>query len=110
MVISFSGNAGQVREAFDTEIHKLVVNGIEHIANVRDPSIPVALAPAIEGVVSLHDFRAKPMLSLTKPQLTIPETTTPFYALSPADLATIYNFNPIYAAGITGLRTDHRTD
>ncbi len=101
MVISFSGNAGQVREAFDTEIHKLVVNGIEHIANVRDPSIPVALAPAIEGVVSLHDFRPKPAF-VPKPQFTVPNPGgIPFYAGRAGDLATIYNFNPIYAAGIT---------
>jgi hypothetical protein len=52
MVINFSGTAGQVREAFRTEIHALEVKGVRHIANVRDPQIPVALAPAIEGIVA----------------------------------------------------------
>ena len=56
MVIDFSGTAGQVREAFSTEIHYLEVNGAQHIANMSDPQIPAALAPAVAGIVSLHDF------------------------------------------------------
>ena len=37
-VIEFSGTAGQVRQAFHTEIHKFVVNGEEHWANAtRSP-------------------------------------------------------------------------
>jgi len=54
MTIDFSGTAAQVREAFGTEIHALVVKGVRHVANVRNPSIPAALAPAIEGIVSLN--------------------------------------------------------
>src|ERR1700686_3985009 len=42
MVIEFSGNAGQVRSAFHTEIHRFVMNGEEHTANVADPQIPAA--------------------------------------------------------------------
>jgi len=57
LLIDFSGTAGQVREAFHTEIHHLKVKGVKHIANVSDPQIPAALAPAVAGVVSLHDFR-----------------------------------------------------
>jgi subtilase family serine protease len=43
-VIEFNGTAGQVREGFQTEIHRFVVNGEEHFANVSDPAIPQALA------------------------------------------------------------------
>ena len=64
MVIDFSGSAGQVREAFRTEIHHLEVNGVEHIANMSDPQIPAALAPAVVGIVSLHDFVPRPMHKL----------------------------------------------
>jgi len=35
--VEFSGTAGQLREAFDTEIHTYVVNGDAHHANNRDP-------------------------------------------------------------------------
>jgi hypothetical protein len=54
--IQFSGTAGQVRDAFRTEIHRYVVNGAEHFANSTDPQIPAALAPVVAGVVSLHNF------------------------------------------------------
>src|ERR1700733_1137334 len=61
MAIDFSGNAGQVRRAFHTSIRNLEVNGVRHMANVSDPQIPEALAPAVAGVVSLHDFRPQKM-------------------------------------------------
>ena len=60
-VIDFSGTAGQVRQAFHTEIHRLKVGDKEHIANMTDPQIPAALAPAVVGVVSLSDFMPQPM-------------------------------------------------
>ena len=61
VVIEFSGTAGEVREAFHTEIHNLEVNGAAHIANMSDPQIPAALAPAVVGVVSLNNFMPRPM-------------------------------------------------
>jgi len=98
LVIDFSGTAAQVRQAFHTEIHQLDVKGIKHIANTTDPQIPAALSPAVAGIVSLHDFRPKPQ-----------HRPVPNYndgsgnqAVVPADLAKIYNFNPIFAAGYTG--------
>ena len=57
MVIDFTGSAGQIRQAFHTEIHHLHVNGEDHIANVTDPLIPTTLASVLAGVVSLNDFR-----------------------------------------------------
>jgi subtilase family serine protease len=56
-VIDFSGSAQQVAATFHTQIHNLDVNGTHHIANTSDPQIPSALAPAINGIVSLNDFR-----------------------------------------------------
>jgi len=101
MVIDFSGTAAQVREAFHTEIHNLDVNGVNHIANMSDPRIPAALQPAVEGVVSLHDFRPYPMIKM-RPQYTFTSLGTTFQAVVPGDLATIYNFNPVFASGNTG--------
>ncbi|HKN01973.1 MAG TPA: protease pro-enzyme activation domain-containing protein [Candidatus Binataceae bacterium] len=103
MVIDFSGNAGEVNEAFHTEIHHLSVNGTMHIANMSDPQIPAALAVA--GVVSLNDFRP-PSRAQINPNYTFGCTNAPFsstcYALAPAVLATIYNLNPVFTAGISG--------
>ena len=36
-------------------------NGETHFANVNDPQIPAALAPAITGIVSIHDFKPHTM-------------------------------------------------
>jgi len=61
MSIRFSGTAAQVEKAFHTEIHNIQVNGQKHIANTRDPQIPMALAPVVSGVKALHDFRPHPL-------------------------------------------------
>jgi subtilase family serine protease len=74
---------------------------MRHIANMSDPEIPAALAPAVVGVVSLHDFTPRPMHKL-RGDYTFTSGTTTYQAVVPADLATIYNFNPLFAAGITG--------
>jgi subtilase family serine protease len=109
MVIDFSGNAGQVQRAFHTSIHNLNVNGVHHIANFSDPQIPQALAPAVAGVISMHDFqphkmsRAKPVpAGVSRAQYTYTYSGTTYEAVVPADLATIYDFNPLFTKGITG--------
>jgi hypothetical protein len=91
MAIDFSGTAGQVRAAFRTEIHNILARGVDHIANMSDPQIPAALAPAIVGVVSLHDI--KPRQNLAKRQFTFSGCGSTCFAVTPPDLATIYNFN-----------------
>jgi subtilase family serine protease len=101
MMIDFSGNAGAVREAFHTEIHRLSVNGVSHIANMTDPQIPAALAPAVMGVVALHDFKPRTMHRMHH-DYTFTYEGYPYQALVPADLATIYNLNPLFNAGLTG--------
>jgi subtilase family serine protease len=99
MLIDFSGNAGQVRSAFHTSIHNLSVKGVRHIANFSDPQIPEALAPAIAGIVSLSDFRPHKM---SRPKYTFNYQGYPTWAVVPADMATIYDFNPLFSKGITG--------
>ncbi len=100
IVIDFDGTAGQIRAAFQTEIHGYEVEGARHIANESDPSVPAALAPAIAGIVSLHDFRPRPMYK-PKADYTF-SSGGEQYAVTPADLATIYNLKPLFSAGHTG--------
>ncbi|MGA7218846.1 MAG: protease pro-enzyme activation domain-containing protein, partial [Candidatus Sulfotelmatobacter sp.] len=122
MTIDFSGNAGQVRRAFHTEMHSLGVRGETHYANMSDPRIPQALTAAVRGVVALNDFRphqmkrAKKQGRLSKPGVNPDFTFGPncgfltglrdgspnCEALMPQDLETIYNINPLLSAGITG--------
>jgi subtilase family serine protease len=100
MVVDFSGTAGQVRAALHTEIHYLSARGQQHVGNMSDPQIPAALAPAVAGIVSLHDF--KPHAMRKRASFTFASGGYTNQAVTPADLATIYNFSPLFAAGITG--------
>jgi subtilase family serine protease len=112
--IEFSGNVGQVRNSFNTEIHRFAVGGKLYQANVGDPSIPAALAPVVAGIASLNNFPRRPDLRTLGPfkrtadGRIVPELTTtsgcgtsgsqPCYALGPADFATIYNSAPLASA------------
>lgn len=100
MTIDFSGSAAQVREAFGTEVHAYDVDGVRHIANNRDPQVPEALAPVVAGVVSLHDFRPRPMRK-ARTEYTFTESGN-WFAMTPSDLATIYNLKKVFNAGVTG--------
>lgn len=107
-VIEFSGNVGQVRTAFHTQIHKFVVNGEEHFANVSDPAIPEALAPVVAGVAALHNFQKYPSIvksgtyrrykgsNQLQPLFTFGNPA--LYAIGPGDFAKIYNI----PSGATG--------
>jgi hypothetical protein len=105
--IEFSGNVGQVRNAFHTDIHQFTVNGEARQANVSDPQIPSALTPVVVGIVSLHNFPRKSFKrdagihaatrdSHGNPQFTTSSgcgtnNTQPCYVLGPADFAKVYN-------------------
>ncbi len=102
-VIDFSGNAGLVRTAFNTPLHNINANGKTQFANINDPEIPAALAPAVQGVAALNDFMPKPMLKTkVKP---VAEGYSAKYGtnyLSAGDLAKIYNFDSLFNNGLTG--------
>ncbi|HKV23920.1 MAG TPA: Ig-like domain repeat protein [Candidatus Acidoferrum sp.] len=105
--IEFSGNVGQVRSAFHTDIHQFKVNGAMRQANVSDPQIPAALAPVVQGILSLHNFPRKSYFHSAgvhtstrdihgQPQFTTSNgcgssQTLPCYVLGPADFAIVYN-------------------
>ncbi len=99
MMIDFSGTAGQVRQAFHTEVDNLNVDGVAHIANMSVPEIPSALVPAVVGIVSIDDFK---LHANFKPKPAYTFGSGPTYAVVPADLATIYNFGPLFSAGVNG--------
>ena len=102
MVIEFSGNAGQVKQAFHTEIHHLDVKGEAHFANMSDPQIPAALSGVVKGVHALHNFMPH-ALHKQHAKFTVSDGEgDTYYAVAPADLATIYNLNPAFTAGYTG--------
>lgn len=97
--INFTGTVGDVETAFHTQIHDYLVDGELHQANAIDPAIPRALSGVVAGIVSLHDFRSQQMGHVVRSETTMVNGE---HWLSPADFATIYNVNSLYAAGITG--------
>jgi subtilase family serine protease len=108
LTIDISLSAGQVRETFNTEIHRYVINGQQHIANASDPQIPAALSPVVAGIVGLHDFLPKSALK-PRSDFSFKCTGCPdgfdnaeLYLEGPADFHVIYNSLPLYSAGIKG--------
>ena len=100
--ITFSGSAAGIDRAFRTALHSYSANGRTHYANSEEPSLPVALQPAIRAIHGLHNFRMHP-------QLVPRQTLDPNYTsssgnhyLSPDDIATIYNVKPLWSAGYDG--------
>jgi len=102
-LIEFNGTAGQVRNAFHSEVHRLSVRGVEHFANMQEPQIPAALAPVVKDVVGLHNFHPKMLLRRlgkfqrnastgeVTPLFTYTDVNGTFYGVGPKDFATIYN-------------------
>src|SRR5208282_2528710 len=84
----FSGTAAEVESAFHTQIHTYKIGGEIHHASASDPEIPMAFAQVVGGVVSLHDFRSKPMHNGAR--IPTPDFTSGgSHYLAPADFATI---------------------
>lgn len=98
--IVFSGSVAQVARAFHTEMHHYRVDREDHIANASDPQIPEALSAVVNGVVSLHDFRSRPLHANVQPAPNYTSGTS--HAMAPADFYTIYNLNPVAGQSITG--------
>ncbi len=108
--IRFSGNIGQVEQAFQTEMHLYNYKGELHVANSTEPSVPEAFKKVIAGV-TLHNFYRKGSFDRNKmmkfggtlkekgPKYT---SSSSVHYVAPADFATIYNTAPLLAAGING--------
>ncbi len=103
MAIEFTGSVSQVQTAFHTQIHRFVVNGRDHVANVSNPMIPSALAPVVAGVSPLNDFFPRPQViqgpsgrwdageKRFVPELTLTGSGTQMLFVGPSDAATIYD-------------------
>jgi subtilase family serine protease len=99
--VSFTGNASQVQAAFGTEIHRFNVNGVMHYANAMEPKVPSALLGVATGFRGLDDFRPRPRAQhRARPNWFSSSLDGDFVA--PGDIATIYDINALYNAGIDG--------
>jgi subtilase family serine protease len=102
-LVVFSGSVAQVSVTFRTGLDIYRVNGALHLANASDPQIPAALSGLVAGVVSLHDFRRTSEMRTRTPFVAQPDYSAgATHYLFPADFATIYDLNPLFAAGTNG--------
>ena len=127
--VSFTGTAGQVRSAFQTEIHYFSVNRKTYYGIASEPSVPAALADVVLGFYALDNYGWKPHSvfhqvadvapgmspanAAVKGGAAFPEANgaaqphfTSEYSgnnyVSPADYATLYDLNALYQNGIDG--------
>jgi subtilase family serine protease len=128
--IRFSGTTATVEAAFATQIHSYQSEGVNHVSNSTELSIPSALSPVVTSVLSVNNFEKQsyhtPVASvirnaagkLTRAPQVFAQTTAatgdsivPAFTsqgqpeqtlLAPGDFAKIYNTSSLIAAGTNG--------
>jgi subtilase family serine protease len=99
--IGFSGLAGDVGRAFQTELNYYAVNGKRKVSIDSAPVVPAALAPSIQAITGLYTLETAPSAHVHAAQadpgqikgLASPEYTLGdgYYLIGPADFKTIYD-------------------
>ena len=103
--IRFSGNVNQVEQAFRTEMHYYKIDGQQRFAPSAELSVPAAIAPTIESIRNLSDFRPRPMHTrgnIQRPRTAFTSGISGSVFFAPGDIATVYNMKPLYTGGING--------
>jgi len=116
-MIDVTATAGQIRSALHTEIHYHNIQGGKYPANVQNPRIPAALAPAVAGINGLSaippQHKHSPVVPVSYDSAThrwhaataskgpvSPEFAAAdgSFQVSPRDFYTIYNAGPMLTA------------
>lgn len=97
--IKFSGTAGQVENAFQTQMHYFDVRGERHFAPATELSVPTAMAPTVAAITNLSDFRPHSQ-HIPRKAFTSGQTGNNFFA--PGDINTAYDMKPLLTAGNNG--------
>lgn len=109
-MIRFSGTVASIDHAFHTSLGSYTINGEQRFSIDSEPSIPAALAPAIQAVRGLSTPPEHPLHNVSQPvDAVAPQTTSPLFTtsdashyLTPADFDTIYDIPATYTgAGVT---------
>ena len=87
-----------MRRAFDTDLHRYRVGGQERFANVRDAAVPAQIEPLVYTLKGLDDLQQEPRLR-DKPRINGDDGS---HAVTPGDLAVIYNLAPLWKKGFNG--------
>lgn len=105
-LIRFSGNAGQVERAFQTQMHFYTLNGEKHFAPSTPLSLPSALAPVVLAVRNLDDFRPRSMIRPSgngRARSAFTSNVSGNVFFSPGDIKLAYGINTVASSGNTGV-------
>ena len=112
--LAFRGTVAQVQAAFGTELHRVLLHGAEHLANLSAPMLPAALANITTAITGLDNVSTSAQARSTQTSLPNsastqgamqPEFTSPLsgnHYIAPGDLYTIYDEAPALSANING--------
>lgn len=98
--IIFSGTVAALESALGVEMHEFEIADTRRIATVKEPSVPIELAPFVERVVGLDSPPAQPVARVRS--MAPDDTIGAAHLLAPADVATLYDMTATYAAGVNG--------
>jgi subtilase family serine protease len=104
-MIRFSGTAGQVEQAFQTQMHYYTVAGEKHFAPSTELTIPSALVPVVTAIRNLDDFRPRPMIQRSRVRQANPAFTSSVSGnvyFAPGDIKVAYGVSSLVNAGTTG--------
>ena len=108
--IEFSGTVAQVETAFQTQISSIVTASGTRAVLVQGISVPAALAPVVQGLVSLDGALSTPALTTPQPVAVsaaeLAAETSPNHAeaLTPQLAAQILHLDALHSAGVDGIR------
>lgn len=92
----FSGRAGDVERAFATELHQYAGDGEPRLANARPLTLPATLGrTSVAGLLPVSGFGRRSPLARPAPPGFIDGYGR--LGLSPADFATLYGLDSVYA-------------
>ena len=106
LLVSATGGAGVIRNAFKADLHEYNVNGRRAYANVTDALIPAHLSETVLGVVGLQNVH---MMHTHARRMTAPDAATPqaITGISIPNFASIYGASSLPSAttGTIGIIT-----
>ncbi|HTB98081.1 MAG TPA: protease pro-enzyme activation domain-containing protein [Terracidiphilus sp.] len=104
--IQFSGSVGQIELAFQTQMHNYQVQGAKHFAPSTPLLVPAAIAPTIETIRGVSDFKPHafhiPTSRNARPAYTFYGGSSWNVLFAPGDIKTAYDIKPLVSASIDG--------
>ncbi|GAC1373923.1 MAG: S53 family serine peptidase [Ktedonobacteraceae bacterium] len=109
LLINASGTVAQVQQSFQTQIDTYQARSRVFYANSNPPSMPADVGQLVGSIGGLDDgqqlhshYRQLAMDNSGNPGNSSGQPLAQQVGLSPKDLATAYDVNPLYAAGVQG--------